>query len=400
MTTSNTLLSAAVAALTTFSTVLTAGELSGNLSLEGRLFFNDPAYPGQTENGGFSIGFQPEYKHKWGDDKQQFTFSPFLRLDSVDNERTHGDIRRLDYFKSQGDWEFQIGIDKKFWGVTESQHLVDIINQTDGIEGLDGEEKLGQPMIRATRLTETGSVDLFVLPYFRERTFAGKSGRFRLPLIIDVDAATFESSRKEKHVDYALRWSGSNDKIDWGLSYFDGTSRDPDLLPGLKNGADVLVPHYAQIRQLGVNLQYTGEATIWKFEGIHRRRDDDGSHYNAAVGGFEHTLPGFESGAELGLLAEYHYDSRGDVASAPFQNDLFVGGRLALNDENSSELLAGAIVDLGDGSTSLRLEGSRRLGNSLKLNVEAQILTGVKEDNPVNAFAVDDYIQLELQKFF
>lgn len=400
MMTSNTMLRAAVAAaLTTFSTVLTAGDLSGNISLEGRLFFDDPAYPGQTKNGGFSVGFQPEYKHKWGDGKQQFTFSPFLRLDSEDNERTHADIRRLDYFKSQGDWEFQIGIDKKFWGVTESQHLIDIINQTDGVEGLAGEQKLGQPMIRATRLTETGSVDLFVLPYFRERTFAGDSGRFRLPLIVDVDSATFESSREEKHVDYALRWSGSNDKIDWGLSYFDGTSRDPDLLPGLKNGADVLIPHYAQIRQIGVNLQYTGEATIWKFEGLHRRRDD-GGHYNAAVGGFEHSLPAFESGAELGLLAEYHYDSRGNVVNAPFQNDLFVGGRLALNDENSTELLAGAIVDLDDGSTSLRLEGSRRLGDSLKLNAEAQVLAGVDTNNPLNAFAQDDYIKLELQKFF
>ena len=76
-------------------------------------------------------------------------------------------------------------------------------------------------------------------------------------------------------------------------------------------------------------------------------------------------------------MAEYNYDSRGDVVNAPFQNDLFVGGRSALNDENSSELLLGVIVDLSYDSTSLRLEGSRRLGNSLKLNVEAQVLTGV-----------------------
>jgi len=40
-----------------------------------------------------------------------------------------------------------VGINSVFWRVVESNHLVDILNQTDLIEDIDGEEKLGQPMI-------------------------------------------------------------------------------------------------------------------------------------------------------------------------------------------------------------------------------------------------------------
>ena len=41
----------------------------------------------------------------------------------------------------------RLGLRKVYWGVTESQHLVDVINQTEGVENLDGEDKLGQPML-------------------------------------------------------------------------------------------------------------------------------------------------------------------------------------------------------------------------------------------------------------
>ena len=380
------------------SSVTMAGDWSGNVSLEGKYFPSEPAHAGQEKTGGFALSVEPEYKHKWDDEDQQLTFTPYYRWDENDKERTHADIRQLDYLRVKGDWEFQLGIGKKFWGVTESAHLVDIINQTDGVEGNDGEDKLGQPMIRASRLLENGSVDLFVLPYFRERTFAGTAGRFRTSLIVDTDAVTYESSRKEKHIDYALRWSHTKDTVDIGLSYFDGTSRDPSFIVGTKNGAPVLVPHYPLIQQLGLDLQYTGEATIWKLEVAHRRARAE--NYTAAVGGFEHSLPAFESGSEISLLGEYHFDTRGEVQNAPFQNDVFMGARLALNDEASSELLAGAFYDLDNGSTSLRLEGSRRIGDGLKLNVEAQVFTNIDASDPLNAFAKDDYIQVELQKFF
>jgi len=397
-----------VTSMLALSSWASAGELSGNISLEGRYFDSAGAFLGQQKNGGISLSIQPEYKHKWNDDRSQFTFSPFYRWDDQDKERTHADIRQLDIVSSKGDWEFQAGISKVYWGVAESQHLVDIINQTDAVEGNDGEDKLGQPMFRVSRLTENGSLDFFVLPYFRERTFAGSKGRFRTPLVIDKDNATFESSKKEKHIDYAVRWSETVDELDIGVHYFDGTSRAPVFNPVIKNGVAVgLQPHYPLMSQIGVDLQYTGEETIWKFEGVARNYNRKTGlnaglkDYTATVVGFEHTLPLLSSsGLEMTLLGEYHHDSRGKVASAPFQNDVFVGSRLSFNDVDSTELLAGAFVDLDNSSTSLRVEASRRIGKGLKLNIEAQAFTHIDKADPLKVFEKDDYLQLELQKYF
>ncbi len=378
--------------------IANANEFSGNISLEGRYFSSDPAFDKQQEEGGLSISLHPEYKKKWDNDHKVFTFSPFFRWDDNDDERTHGDIRELDYVVAKGDWEFQVGIGQVYWGVTESQHLVDIVNQTDAVEGVDGEDKLGQPLFRVSYLTDNGSVDLFLLPYFRERTFTGINGRFRPPLVVDTNATTYESASEENHLDYAFRWTETFDDVDFGLHLFDGTSRDPEFKPGFKNGVPVLIPHYPLITQFGIDLQYTGEAILWKLEVIRRETNKS---YSAAVGGFEYTLPAItEAGAELGLLAEYHNDSRGEVAAAPFQNDLFLGTRLTLNDTADSQLLAGAFLDLDNQTKSFRVEASRRIAKGLKVNIEGQVFTDVDKADPLQIFSKDDFIQIELQKFF
>jgi hypothetical protein len=49
-----------------------------------------------------------------------------------------------------------------------------------------------------------------------------------------------------------------------------------------------LIPFYAIISQGGIDLQYTKEAWLWKFEGI--TRSGQGKTFAAAVGGFEYTL--------------------------------------------------------------------------------------------------------------
>ncbi len=57
-----------------------------------------------------------------------------------------------------------------YWGVAESNHLVDIINQTDAVESFDGEEKLGQPMVQYTYTSGLVAINPFFKPGHHCRT--------------------------------------------------------------------------------------------------------------------------------------------------------------------------------------------------------------------------------------
>lgn len=370
-------------------------EINGHAGISYRYYAEDALFPGQDSKG-LSLALQGEYRHKWNDNFDVFTFVPFYRWDDNDSERTHGDIRQLDFIKSFSAWEFQAGISKIFWGVTESAHLVDIINQTDAVEHLDGEEKLGQPLVRTSYLYGDGMFSVFVMPYFRERTHAGLSGRLRPQWVVDSDNVSYESPDEEQHVDYALRLKHLMGGFDIGLSYFDGTSRQPDYIPNLTTGK--LNQYYPQLAQTGLDLQYTGEKWLWKLEAIYR--DTTQEHYYAEVGGFEYTIPGVVgSNIELGLLAEYHYDSRGEVPEAPFQNDLFLGARFVLNDSDG-ECLIGSFVDLENRSKYFTLEYSTRLTSELQLIVEAQVFDDIARRDAFFDIRDDGYLEMEFKYYF
>ena len=295
--------------------------------------------------------------------------------------------------------------------MTESQHLVDIVNQTDFVEAPDGEDKLGQPMVKLSLVRDWGLVDAFILPGFRERTFPGEDGRFRPQLV--VKDAEYQDDDKDKHIDYALRWSHTIDDYDIGLSYFNGTSRDPLLKPSGFNGPQPteFSAFYAQINQFGLDFQATLDSWLWKLETIYRTFDESVKDsfrsqkledYSAATGGFEYTFYGIaETDWDLGALMEYQYDSRDQANISLTQNDLFVGGRLAMNDADSTEILFGMTQDLDHSSTrSMLLEAETRLGESVKLNVEGLLFSSDDEDNLSYQFRRDDYIQVSLYYYY
>ena len=383
-----------------YSSVSWSNEWSGNIALQHRLFTQTGLEPEQY-NQYNSIAIQPEWFHEWNSGKQSLTFVPFYRWDEHDEERTHSDIREFSWINVFDESELRIGLRKVFWGVAESQHLVDVINQTDLIESSDGESKLGQPMVNFAYIQDWGTLDLFILPYFRERTYAGVNGRLRTALVVDTDNVIFESSDKEKHIDYAARWSHSLGDWDIGLSYFDGTSRDPSFTQGLdEKGNPVFIPNYNLMQQTGLDLQATKEAWLWKLEVINRQINND--NYIAATGGFEYSFYGiFESSSDIGLVVEYLYDDRDTEATTPFENDLMLGVRWANNDENDTSVLVGVIADTDDSSRLYSIEASRRLSESLKLNIEARLFDGLTDkSSPLYSFRQDDFIQLELSYYY
>ncbi len=376
-----------------------AAEWSGYVSVEGRAFFQDPLDPGQYEQG-VSLALEPEFAHVWDEGRQTFVFRPFARWDGQDDERSHWDIRELQWIYAGDGWETRLGVGKVYWGVTEAWHLVDVINQTDLVENPDGEQKLGQPMAKLSLEKDWGTLDFFVLPGFRERTFPGAQGRLRSHPRVDTDHALYASSAQQQHIDFAARWSQYLGEWDLGLSMFHGTNRDPLFQPRLTDDFElVLVPYYEIMTQGSVDLQATLGEWLWKFEAIYR--DSDSDAFYAATGGFEYTQVGiFDSASDLGWVAEVMLDQRGDDATWPFNHDAFLGIRWTANDAQSTELLAGAIVDWENGSTLFNIEASRRLGENYKLSLQLRSWLDIDTHDLQYGVRQDDYLQLELARYF
>jgi hypothetical protein len=373
-------------------------QFSGYVELESRFFFNDSTFNEQKEHNG-SLAFEPEYYHEW-EDGSSFIFRPFGRLDYADSERSHFDVRELNYLWLTDEWELRVGVGKVFWGVTEFVHLVDIINQTDLVEDIDEEDKLGQPMVKLSLAREWGLVDMFVLPWFRERTFPGKEGRLRTEPEVDVDHARYESGAEEHHVDFAARYSNTIGDLDFGIYHFIGTGREPTLLGELdKYGRPTLIPYYEQINQTGLDVQLVTGEWLWKLEALYRRGQQE--NFYAGVGGFEYTFVGLaETGMDLGVIGEYAYDTRCDDATTVFQNDAMFGLRLTPNDAAGTEMLFGFMQDVKQSSNAMRLEASRRIGDNWRISLEAWGFLDAAEEDPLVAFKHDDFIRLQLAYYF
>jgi hypothetical protein len=372
-------------------------EFSGFVSYEARWFLNHAQFSEQLHGVQNSLAIEPEWIIEHAD--HQFSFIPFARIDARDDKRTHADIREAYWLYLQDKWELLIGFNREFWGVTESRHLVNVLNQIDQIENIDEEDYLGQAMINLSIQEDFGRFSFYVLPLFRERTFAGNNGRLRSPLIVDEDEAEYESSAEEWHTDLALRYSHYIGDWDIGASYFHGTGREPTLT--INSDASRLIPHYDIINQLGIDIQYTNEEWLWKFEGI--IREGQGDTFAASVIGFEYTFFQFrDSDADFGVLLEHLYDGR-DETDAPvsaLENDLFLGMRYTFNDIQDSSFLAGGIIDLEDESYGIRLEAERRIGDSYKVELEGQLFTNSRDNSLTAAFKEDDFVQLRISKYF
>ena len=401
-----------------------AWELSGRVSLEGRYFPKTGIDPSHQSSQTTGIVVEPKL-YVEEDGGSSFTLVPFFRYDSADSIRTHWDLREayalLFGELGEGEWEVRLGADRVFWGVAESQHLVDIVNQIDFLEHPNGEVKYGQPMVHVTWTGDWGALEFFGLPYHRQRIYPGQGGRLRFAGLVDDERVEYESSAREWHPDFAARYSHSFGPLDISLSAFNGTSREASLvcmppacqLTGVSDPSNVWIPYYAQIRQFGLDAQLTLDAWLFKLEAMHRSGDRNAfgrerkfvqaygavaegtggfddligifrkDEYVAAVVGGEYTFYSvFGSAADLGLLAEWNYDQRGRRALPRRQpmtldNDFFVGAHLSFNDVQSTEITAAFLTDASRDTRTLGVEFDRRLFDQWSLHAEANMILSI-----------------------
>jgi hypothetical protein len=376
-----------------------AGEITDVVEVESRLF-PQTRLDNRQHGNNLSLGIEFEYFHDWQDGDQRFVLMPYFRLDQGDGNRTHLDIRELYWRKSFDSADLYIGIRKVFWGVTETLHLIDIVNQTDLVENLDTEDKLGQPMVNLTLIRDWGTLDLFLLPYFRERLFPGIAGRLRPFVSVATGQTVYESDAEQFRPDFAVRWSHIVGDFDLGVGHFYGTSREPRLMPAINlTGPPVLIPHYDLLNQASLDLQYFRGDWLWKMEGVFR--DGIEGRSAAAVGGFEYTIVGLlGSDYNLGIVTEYQFDNRGGPFVPIGNNDLATGARLTFNDVQDTDLLAFMVQDMENQTRFASIEANRRLSGNREVTLEARFFMNTAVNTPLRSLRRDDYFQVMFTQFF
>lgn len=365
-------------------------DLTVNLELDETYYFEDGLYGDRGFRG--SVGFGADYEHWFLSDKLQFSLQAFGRSDQYDGDRSNLDARvfKLQYVSDS--WSLSAGYDEVFWGVMESKNIVNVINQINYKESINGDIKLGQPMVRFSLDKGFGEFELFALFGHRKILYGDQDGRLNLAFLVDDDAfyrvsgasdnvmggGTDESSRSLKHIDTAIRWAYQINDLELAVSVFNGTNRVP-FFDVVSEGEpfspefDVkFVAIYDQVSQFGLELQYIVDEWLIKSEIV--RQNNTVDDYTAISFGLENTLVGvFDSNADLSLFAEYLYDDRGDTAlPGVFTHDILLAGKLYFNDQSSTSLQASAIFDHLNHESSLTFKLNRRLSDLVSFELEAR----------------------------
>jgi hypothetical protein len=361
------------------------------IGLELRTFAQEGQFPGQLNDIQPSLLLSGKGRWESENGSTRILFEPLLRLDGQDSERTQFDLREASLQIQKDDWSILVGVSQVTWGVVETRKIVDVINQIDSIEDVDEGEKLGQPMVRVSRRFEGGSLEAYYLPFFRRREFPGIEGRLRTQPVTDAGRSTYERSGEEWAGDFALRLKQNVDKWDIGASAFYGTSREPIL--SFDPVSSTLIPTYPALKQIGVDIQYTSGPWLWKLEAVTGAYSQS-ERFIATVAGLEYTFFDIAGrGIDLGIVTEYLRDDRDQRLSPAtlFQDDIFLGLRMTLNDTADTEFLAGVISDTKNGADQFSAEFQRRIGQSLLLEIEARafdvgtdaLLQSIKRDGNV-----------------
>lgn len=368
-------------------------KLQGSAILEQRIFLDSPKQPMNPVDSSYpypvyhqiSAALSPRIEASSERNNMVYTVHPFIRIDERDDERTHIDLREFKAALVTKKWQASIGFDQVHWGVMENHHLVDIVNQTDYNESPNGEDKLGQPMLRLGINLNDALLEAMLLIGYRDAAMPTSGARFSFESDYSYE---YEGWGEEYHPDIALRYSKRIKNIDLGVSYFGGHTRTPELL--IQTVGDP-VWYVNLVDQISVDVNADLGRIELKAEVLYKIVEDQSTR--AMVLGTEFKLIQNKN-MGVNLLAEYSWDQHGeDAFDNSFQNDLFAGARITLFGLNDSEILFGHNYDFDFGSQHGFIQAKVNVTKKLSVGLEGWWFNVDDDDYANKTYNDDNMIQ-------
>lgn len=372
-----------------------AWKMSGYAGAVGRFYADTSGQDRESDR----VAFRLEPEWTWSDSRYRLVVAPRLFIDGRDSGRSRSDLVELHGGVRWDANQIKLGISRVFWGVTESRHLVDIINPPDLALHYSGDEqRLPTAMLQVSRTTDFGQVEIFGLPWERDPRYPGKLGRPNTELPVSGEVVHPDGLPPA----FASRWAWSQGNFDSHVYYFRGLDRESVLTPRLQTFAPPIALEASRklIRQWGWDLQMPLDNWLIKSEVIYR--SGYSRSFAAAVLGAEYAMNGFMgSVADVAVMAEYQADPRpADAPLAPMNHAWFGGVRVALNDPASSEFKLGLLRDVATPAYIWRGDFSRRLQEHWTLSGSFNLFRKVAAEQALRGYAADSYLELLLKYHF
>jgi hypothetical protein len=404
----------------------------GELAAEGRAFTDDDNQLTQDQALGLFGRLEARHQHAPFEEKLR----AYGRLDYYDHRRSTLVLEEAFVQVRQGPIRLRFGADIVNWTATEAFHPADVINARNLDSDLESFEKVGEPMAAAQLTFAEGTTgQLLIMPVFMKTLFPSPGSRLSFSPGMDLQGRRAMYDRNGHYTDNhfgpqgALRVSQVVGQADVSVHALTQMDRLQPLV-GWDAAAGSPVPIYLYVRQVGGTYQQVLGPLIVKLEAAYRwfktPVDDpapvapldvsgpfpapgafpDRNHGTVALG-LEYGIP-HASGGDSTLLLEAQavlgvHNAALRQQLTPFQRDLFAGYRLALGDEDSKELVVGAIVDLERRREFLvNVSYQQRLGETFSLRVGLRIFEAAARDAPFGlvAFRDSDHLRLTLTRHF
>lgn len=338
--------------------------------------------------------------------------TPFARVDSSDSHRSIFDLREAELDYADGRWRLAAGVRRLSWSVTESVNIVphqvvDIVNQRDLAGDPAGQEKLGAAMGMVSYQGESTLVQAYLLPWFRPRRFGSVEAReqpFRGAVDLN-DEIHYVSGAEQHRPGAALRLEQSFDAVNLALIQYRGYAPQPIVEPDFATGKSTQLYYLVDMSALTVQATYgkwllKTETAYFNTRSNPDRFTEIPGAYWATVSGIEYTFVRVFGDSDLGVIAEWMHDSRGDGPSGtPFQNDVFAGLRWAPNDQADSQFLGGIATDLDQRAAIFQLQYKRRIGEQIEAEAVGRAFRA-EASNALHALEDDPVVLLRVRYFF
>ncbi len=395
---------------------------NGEVELSGRYYPQAGFLPGQTSQGlapivGGSLGARKRF------DSGSAVFE-FSGLYNAETGEGYADIPR-GYYQYFGDgYDFLVGSNIVYWGVSESHHVVDSVNQRYTIDQTVDYISLGQPMLNFNlSLGLNSTLSVYGLVYFRDRDQPNAETRFRSPILMSNNDAVYEEGNG-RNLDFAARFRTSQNilwgGVDFALSYFDGTNRAPSSMPNacltaggrfigetacgnliIGNPQSVFfVPYYSKLRRYGVEFVYSNGDLQLTFEGA--LSNAIGETYYSAIGGAQYSFGGIgPNGDTLVVVGEYLYDDRSIIQPANiYDDDVFLGFAYSGNDVAGTNVRGGVYYDVKKDAQIYTVSYSRRINDAIRLEVAGFSVNAAGTNDPLTVAQDDGFVEVSLSYFF